>query len=1206
MADSGFWTSPSSSPGSAGRASGGSGGGKKGRRPASPVKTARRRQSAMPVLRQYSSSDIVRALARPTASEKVSQRLARLSGGGDNRGPLGRAISSVVSPVGRFGLNALQGAAPIIPGLSRLIYEQGKDLGQMALSPLPGIDFAPAANRSAERTVGLIKGLGEDISYTFGPILEGDFGTAARRVYDDPVRTLGTAAIFVPAVGSAVGASARAAGRAAAGTKFGESAARFGSKKKSYNPEVDGPVPPRRYREPEKIEAPSETISGAPSVIERKRRPRSANPLTREFQRYVSDPVISAVRRGVGSVGGSKNPLSPERRFNRAVQKGTIDRAYNFVNEYDQSVAGSAIPFSKIVRKVPKIASRELGSRKMAPVVYAAVALRAMGLNNVSRTQTSRTWGRDSMVEQWRSNLDAGVEIKRERDAIQKNVESFEQIPDEWLDPATAPAQINELVKQTERILDESTDLKTSAGALTGETAEFSKRRAQYIAAGVFDEALKSRRLFAKNVKIRADIAKLSAVVTGSKTAVAKAKASGDAAKIKKAENRLKKQTEKLSRLQSAAKTTERKANEWKSQVEARFSPEMEPGRYFPSVSAIPKKRSKRTPAATGTPRMTMKDAKQNRGIILRQGSPSFAPDVALGALRDATDVALRNDALTEIVSRYAIKDANGIAITGKQAEVTAQYHGDLYELKTKKELLKMMASQEGKDVYRQLESLIDEAKFPDHKYLIPKAAVRGWQTVLGSKQNVIDTINGYWKAGVLAISPRWYVQNVFGNFLQFTLGAGLDLQAITMAFSKKYRDSILSDIDAHGISAELGEFARREGLRPSRNILRRIIVRGYRMNARLEAFPRRAMYYHAVKKQLKEENLAGFKTNSAVLSEAWIEVGKAASRGEKWANDLVDAARIETTRFMGEYTRYGRFERAVMRRMFPFYGWMRTVLRLALSLPFKHPKRAGLLAAAASATYFMYNDDESQLLDPYAGLVDGERFVQTSILMPQETLTSFMGPAGRVLEKAVSGDVSGALPLIGQAALRQSSPLFTAPTALITGRSGLNIPYMFTPGSGEEIQDPRNPGRTYVIDPVSGQRVDVTRTPSLSRLVEQQFPLAMNVARLASPLDTRLSADKGVEDVLWWRFKQLIGKDNPEQDMANLFIPKSPTTPQPLSRTRAGDLSGLLAGVPVWKYDSRAAALRSMTEDAELAKAQMTDIKRRVRNAYLLTNNGR
>ena len=80
----------------------------------------------------------------------------------------------------------------------------------------------------------------------------------------------------------------------------------------------------------------------------------------------------------------------------------------------------------------------------------------------------------------------------------------------------------------------------------------------------------------------------------------------------------------------------------------------------------------------------------------------------------DATDVALRNDALTEIVSRYAIKDANGVAITGRQAELTAQYHGDLYELKTKKELLKMMSSQEGKDVYRQLESLIDEAKFAD------------------------------------------------------------------------------------------------------------------------------------------------------------------------------------------------------------------------------------------------------------------------------------------------------------------------------------------------------------------------------------------------------------------------------------------------------------------------------------------------------------
>lgn len=1139
----------------------------------------------------------------------------------------GGIFGSIVAPfriageaVAGFGKNVLRGLAPIPEGTARLVYESARDIGQMALSPLPGIDFAPAARRFGERSGGMVTGLGEDIGYTFGPLVRGDFATAARRAYNEPVRVLGTAALVYPAVGGAAGFAARQgarAGRVAARTagsqpgRVTRTLDTIGSKKTGEGT--------RRYRQPEVIQPPARTrtggdvspMPGETDPMIRMRRPRSANPITREFQRYVTEPTLAATRGVVGKIpiriaGKERNPLAPANRYERIARGDVRNSSFGFAANMDNDFLRTSRDFQKLIRKVPKILGpvrgTAIGSKKQAKAAYYAVAIRAMGLNNLSRTQSVRTWGRDSLIRSYES---ARGKYPQYTKTIDDNIDALRSIPDEWLDPATAPKIVNDLTKSATKILDESSDLKMKANMITPETADFAKRRAQYIAAGVFDEAEYMRRA----LRIRDKATKL-AVRAGANAAALRTQRAklvtenAAASEIRSIDNRIRAALEDERRNRNKASRLQKRADQMQSVISSKFDMEMEPGSYFPNIRRQMgggQQKSTKRPVGTASPRMTLPEEKQNRGVILREGTAAFTPDIILGALKDALDVSQRAAALEKVLTKYVVKDADGNPIMVPATVRAAERTSDLYVARSKKQLLRTMAAREGSPEADELMAAIDELSDDGRKYLIPRAVEKGWKDALGTRQNILDQINSGWKAGVLALSPRWYVQNGIGMSLQFLLGAGLDLQAIRMAFSKKYADQVLAEIDASGLSSDMGELARRIGERPSRNVVKRVITGGYRMNAALEAVPRRAMYWHAVRKKLKEEGRVSQtmflpkSANSARLAEAWLDVVKGVERGEKWADDIVRQATLETERFMGQYLRYNPFERKVLRRAFPFYGWMRAIHRLAFALPVKYPKRAALLAAGSRMAYEMYSDEESSLLDPYAGLITGENtFVGLGIMNPIESLSPTMDAAGRVFNAASKGQV-GKIPGIAiQEAYRQFGPALTIPATVALQRNALGIPARFGVG-GDVVRDPQS-GRTYGIDPITGRIADEIPVPGVEYLLGQNFPIYNAARRLAAPEGSRPTADAALSDLIEWRLR-----GSPAEDVPRLFA--TPQLPRGRARSPIGRTTDILStavGVPVYRYDPNAALIEQLERARRYAEARKQDFRSRIKTQAL------
>jgi hypothetical protein len=1138
----------------------------------------------------------VRAAIEARLAQKVKEGIAQSEPQEPDRGGILGAIGDLTEGTLGLGVNLLRGASQVIPGLSRQIYEGSKATAGMAVGASPSLltealGYRPSFKESARRQGELVADAAIVAPYTQakyfgGPILEGDFKEAARRAYEDPLGAIGVASIVYPAVGGTIGATLRGVGRVAPGTRVGAAAARGGSKAKvTKSGDV---IAPRRERPDEIITDP---VTGA--SVARELRPRSANVVTREFQKYIADPAVRAVKKGIGKVPGRRNPLAPANRYQRVARKDTRELTYSMATQIDQDVLLGAEPWQRAVRAVPKT----LGRGKKAKAAYAASLIRAAGLNNISRTQPSRTWGRDALVERWEKGLAEEVTDSTPKDAIkqtEKNIEILRSIPDEWLDPATAPKPLNELVRATERMLSESTNLKVSAGAITTKTAALSTRRAQYIAAGVYDNYRKARK-----ASEEADGYAREVVENASKIAVLKEKIAAGAAAGKKASGKRQELLE-LQMKQKEAMRREagkrRKADKNTAILNSAIDPEMKPGQYFPMKPAAKKVKGTRQGLGV-TAELRVKTEKQNKGTILRTGSASFAPDVVFNALKDATDVRLRSDTLSMIFSRYAVKGEDGLPLSSDAAKRIASEHPDLYALVSKDDLVRLIPSQEGRFAEKGLTELADQ--IGGEKFLIPKSVVNEWTGILGRRNAVgkaIDDINNMWKAGVLALSPRWYTQNIFGNSLMFALGAGIDIQSIRMAFNPKYRESVLSDLAAHGVSSDLGELARRYGLRPDRNVVKRVIVAGYKINNRFESLFRRAIFHHVAKKNLKEEGLVkNWGNNSAVLADAWLTVATAAKNGEPWAMKLADQVRIESTRFLGEYVRYNGFERAILRRAYPFYGWMRTVMRLAFALPVKHPKRAGLIIVSSQMAYEMYNDEESANLDPYSGLIDGDNFVQTSILMPQETLTPIVGGLGRMLGLAQRGEYREIPVALAQEATKQAGPLVGLPSVLLTGRSALNLSPQFGDDGGEYGTDPMS-GRTYEMDTLSGRPVDVVRPLPIDAMAESYFPILGNVknALAGTRSNERLASDASLLDIGMYR---LFGGDR-----ENLFLPRSPYG-QPIERSTLTNVSGSLFAAPIYKYNPESAATQRILSDQRAAEAYIASFRRRLKNKALLTN---
>ena len=620
----------------------------------------------------------------------------------------------------------------------------------------------------------------------------------------------------------------------------------------------------------------------------------------------------------------------------------------------------------------------------------------------------------------------------------------------------------------------------------------------------------------------------------------------------------------------------------------------MKPGEYFPHRPV----RASRPPAPWhamdgnttggkgGAARAAMAPAElaRNEGKLIEQGNISLAPNLPSATLRQAVDAQQRTRVASAIIEEMAVKDINGTAITGKDAASMAETSGGVLTLVTKRQLARISSLASDTPEGQRLVAMMDEATNRlskvdgDSQYLVPTGVIEGWTHALGpagAGGRTIDYLNSLWKGGVLALSPRWYVQNMLGMWGQFALGAGADLQAIAMAKEASFTRLIPGRISASGLADDMGEYAKRlQGY--NTNWVGGVIRGGFAINATFEAVPRRAMFWSASKRQLKDSDLIGNgPVQNAHVAQAWLDVAKAAAKGDPGANAILDQTVRVTERFMGNYSRYNQLEKNLLRRIFPFYAWMRSIHRLAFALPVKHPKRTAIIVVASQMANELYGLDSRELYGPrVAGGFVGGRIVGTGTMMPFESVVPSLqtqidvGNQVAASQSVVGGVLSyfgGEVGTVFKAAIQQAGPQVGIPYTNVAGETPSGIPVRYRPGYQGAY--PTYSGRDISVDTRTGDVRYGNPVIPVWEQAAQSFSQVNNFRKWAAGGTPYASSST-------FDLAKYAASGRPDADAGSLVV-NDPKYPRTTSTDALSLLSNILIGVSLDKYDPRAALIQ-------------------------------
>lgn len=476
----------------------------------------------------------------------------------------------------------------------------------------------------------------------------------------------------------------------------------------------------------------------------------------------------------------------------------------------------------------------------------------------------------------------------------------------------------------------------------------------------------------------------------------------------------------------------------------------------------------------------------------------------------------------------------------------------------------------EGKKGLERLDELPDRGK---DFIAVPTAAIKGmregWESMVGGQRfKWFDTPQALWKRGILALAPRWYFNSLVGNTLMYGMATGGDLRSVYRVMRRQeLRDAVPGRIRGATNVAE----ARATELAAANRVsarFRKITDPLIGAQSAFDSMFRQALYVRRVRQGLKAE---GVKTRG-LSPEAFSDAVRTAPR------HVVNQAMRETELFLGDYLRLSPVERASLRRIFPFYSWMRVIGRFMLEVPVRHPKRVAVTAALARAAAEVEQplDKSQNILANRGRIMLGGLAMRTAGANPFFTHADLVKNVTGQDIKGTLGGIAGNLSPIGP---QQVARYFGGATAF-------GAPITFPPGYQGSFQAYGRP--TMRIDPTTGQPDYFDPQVPLEESILQTIPLVPQIARgLAS---------RGREPYDVTTTRQLI--DNLIRGGGNedlLFKPRRDRAMEPIPGL--GPFLGW-AGLNFQRYDEAAdrAAIRKRQKDARAALKQTNKRKRKAR----------
>lgn len=568
-----------------------------------------------------------------------------------------------------------------------------------------------------------------------------------------------------------------------------------------------------------------------------------------------------------------------------------------------------------------------------------------------------------------------------------------------------------------------------------------------------------------------------------------------------------------------------------------------------------------------------------NTGALAGRAGYSLDPSVMLYDANNISRIVASRDFLHTAVSTWALRTRNGEPVLMSADDALRQVDPKKYMIFRVQDVNraeKFLADGEPNSgqVFKTLEEVTEGS--PDQVMIFPKDIGKKIQysfSTPGWWSKYYDSAMHLWRAGVLALTPRWYLNNLVGNTFFYGVYTGMDLTSIRIAAKARTLakengggsavpnrisgGGITSQADNNPITAGLQVRERRkvEGIgRKGTEAYKNVTDSGYLLNNKFEGAIRDAAYVHAFRKFHKDQGVS-FRRKGNSRAENDAEMLDAMANAPDHIKQLVIE---ETERWMGDYRGLNKFERDVVRRAVPFYSWIRVLNTWLFGMPFRSPLRAQALYVAGQIGHELQGDRSylpwwEQGRIQFGG--DTGWALRTGGLNPMSTVIEELIPLGKTGAGPLEAIQSVALSLGGSAA-----PPVQALVGALTGRKLFgDRGYTAAPGDSGTVsgfgKDPRYLNR------VTGQiETESNKTDAFAEGIFQMVPFAQQFRDVLSNGKTPYDSSNTAELFL----DRLTGSTNPD-----LYQP--PKQESGRRKLPAGLQVALgLAGMPGSLYDVR------------------------------------